>query len=533
MAMAQKRILLFLSLSLSLSLYLSLFCTRLSFFVFLLLLLLLLLIITSVSNHATAELSTLLETIGLEGSIPSEIRMLPSLRALEVDRNRLTDMDGVRDLRQVHRLTMGFNNFSHYEEIPLWLGELTELRTLGLSETGFSSTIPWESVFSKLTSLSALLLDDNDLSGDSEMAFGTNNSSITGSMTTTAPPLRELYLQGNSLEGSLNGGFLSSFKPSLEVLDLSNNHLTGRINTDLFSFPRLQYLDLRNNYLEGRVLPEEILSSPPIKHLSLRGNFFDGIIPASIGQLLELRHFDVSDNRLGPIEGSWSPADWFLPGTMGRLTNLETLMLSGNNYVTPGPIPPLLRSLTNLKQLSLKATARTGAIPEWIGTDLTDLVLFDGSNNQLNSTIPSSLSLLTELRYLLLDRNTLNGHIPPQLKHIENLKMLLLDQNNLTGDLHHVCRKLEHLSVIRTDCGKVQCDCCAHCCPPQTDDDDDETAPQEHHRGCSHDALLSMLKPSILLWDDNNFATDVYNRPQFNYSADVVFVTASPTTVSP
>lgn len=82
---------------------------------------------------------------------------------------------------------------------------------------------------------------------------------------------------------------------SLEELDLSNNRLTGAIQSQVGNLKNLKTLKANNNLMTG--------------------------IPAEIGQLQSLEVLDLSNNQ---ITG--------LPYELGNLKNLKILNISGNNY---------------------------------------------------------------------------------------------------------------------------------------------------------------------------------------------------------
>lgn len=80
----------------------------------------------------------------------------------------------------------------------------------------------------------------------------------------------------------------------LEVLDISNNNLTGALPSEIGRLTNLRVLDASGNQMTG--------------------------VPAEVGKLRNLRTLDLSNNRLTG-----------LPLELGQLSNLETLDLSGND----------------------------------------------------------------------------------------------------------------------------------------------------------------------------------------------------------
>jgi len=84
-------------------------------------------------------------------------------------------------------------------------------------------------------------------------------------------------------------------KTSLEVLDVSHNNLTGAIQSQIGQLINLKVLNASDNKMTG--------------------------VPAEIGQLQKLEVLDLSNNQLTG-----------LPNELGNLQNLKVLNLSGNQY---------------------------------------------------------------------------------------------------------------------------------------------------------------------------------------------------------
>lgn len=105
-----------------------------------------------------------------------------------------------------------------------------------------------------------------------------------------------------------------------------------------------------------------------------------------------------------------------LPPDLGDLGQLRTLQLNHNQYT--GPIPPELAELKELRVLDLRSNALTGRIPPGLG-QLTELSRLDLPDNHLTGPIPVELAQLKSLEVLLLGGNPLTGCIPLELARLE------------------------------------------------------------------------------------------------------------------
>mmetsp|Transcript_18131 Transcript_18131/g.28028 ORF Transcript_18131/g.28028 Transcript_18131/m.28028 type:complete len:777 (-) Transcript_18131:173-2503(-) len=78
----------------------------------------------------------------------------------------------------------------------------------------------------------------------------------------------------------------------------------------------------------------------------------------------------------------------------------------------------------------------------------------DLSNQQVNGSIPSEISLLTTLEHLLLSENSMGGSIPPEIRSLTNLKILDIQSNKFTGKIPDEIGeliKLTHLDLSYND----------------------------------------------------------------------------------
>lgn len=128
--------------------------------------------------------------------------------------------------------------------------------------------------------------------------------------------------------------------------------------------------------LVGEIPPNTIGRLTQLRVLSLHSNGLSGEIPADFSKLTLLRSLYLQDNELS---GGFPPS----LTQLGRLTRLD---LSSNNFT--GPIPFSINNLTHLTGLFLQSNKFSGNLP----SVSAKLVGFNVSNNQLNGSIPKSLS---------------------------------------------------------------------------------------------------------------------------------------------
>ena len=214
------------------------------------------------------------------------------------------------------------------------------------------------------------------------------------------------------LEGPVEdwyGVTLSSSGCNVETLVLNTNNLTGSlIDLDL---PSLELLELRNNQLTGSI--PNFTSLPALITLYLRNNQLSGEIPNFTG-MPKLVNLILPFNQLSGEIPNFNSFQF-----------LRTLYLYNNNLT--GSIPNLIGS-NNLKIIHLYNNNLTGSIPEFgLFTDLLSLNL---ANNQLSGNIPSLNSSL-DLQLLNVANNQLSG-VLPDFSDYPSLTTLVCQNNELT-----------------------------------------------------------------------------------------------------
>jgi Leucine-rich repeat (LRR) protein len=375
-----------------------------------------------------------LPNMGLEGTLPEEISLLPGILRLDMYKNGLSKKipDALRNLNKLQTLVLHGNAFTG--TIPEWVPELSDLRVLDLAVNDMEGGLP--SNISTMPVLQTLNLERVGLSGKIDPLSGIKS-------------LEFLALADNLLTGPITDEFLQSM-PDLSDLDLSDNSLSGTLPSTLFDHKSIKVIDLHGNKFKGP-LPYTQLESQ-VEFLSLSENQLSGPIDTRITRFSQLRHLDLSKNQFtGDI-----------PTELGELVNLKYLFLAFNEKLTPGKVPfQLVMNLLSLQDLSLQATNRIGHIPSSIA--LPELVLLDLASNDLTGEIPD-LWMLEKLRFLILKGNRLEGSLPDSFANLRELDTLVIDDNKLTGNANVAC-EIPALDMYVADCEEIGgCMCCTVCC---------------------------------------------------------------------
>ena len=281
---------------------------------------------------------------------------------------------------------------------------------------------------------------------------------------------------------------------SLTHLDLKENFLEGSIPESLYELNLGKYLMSLSTYSQWllRCDPNRVVQKHA-EYLDLHMNEFSSTISSKIGQLTDLKHFAVGDNRLTgtlPIEA------------LQQLTKLQRFVLTGNRvegrpfdaviswsqlvelglYSLPfieGSIPTSIGKLSMLQYLMVENM--DNVIPTEVGM-LTNLLSFhfsipgpaiiEGLDSSMTATLPTELGLLTNLATIMINSNNeIGGTIPsgksegltgisegtytsyssliflcgPELGRLTNLEHLNFVLNAFTGQLPSTLGNLSNL----------------------------------------------------------------------------------------
>jgi hypothetical protein len=245
-----------------------------------------------------------------------------------------------------------------------------------------------------------------------------------------------IELKGNNLNGNLtyvddvgNTLFLFNHLYELEVLDLSDNYISGQVSKqDYFNLVNLHHVDMSRNELTGVA---DIQLSPAIRHLNYSHNIF-----SSVGHVIRgyaayesLEAVDLSDNRL---EQSASTVFQDLP------LNLKGLYIS-DNLIT-GTLPQPLPAVIRMEHFHASNNGLRGPLIEF-SRSMPRVFTIDLSNQKhdestgLNGQVPADIISLLDLLELNLSGNRLTKTIPDGIGNIPRLQILNLSDNAFSGEI--------------------------------------------------------------------------------------------------
>ncbi|KAK7850037.1 receptor-like protein EIX2 [Quercus suber] len=370
-------------------------------------------LITNLSGCAKDSLELLsLSNNQLTGSLPNFV-IFPSLKEIDLSGNKLNGT------------------------LPKSIGNLYKLEVLRVYSNFFEGVIS-ESLFFDLSKLQILDLSNNSLSLefsfdwvppfqlDAIFLTSCNLGPRFPNWILTQRNVSSLEISNTKISDTIPAEWLADLPPTLEHLDLSNNHIYGRLPN--VSPKRLNELaiDLSANSLEGP-LPHFATN---LTILNLSKNQFSGSISSLCkinGQLLA--YLDLSNNRLSGrlpncfmqwpklvilnLAGNHFSGE--VPSSLGSLSVLNTLSLNNNNF--SGNLPSSLRNCSSLIVMDMRNNRFSGNVPAWIGERLPSLIFLSLHSNRFNGSIPLHLCWLKDLQILDLSLNDISGTIPQCLNN--------------------------------------------------------------------------------------------------------------------
>ncbi|KAL3523095.1 hypothetical protein ACH5RR_015929 [Cinchona calisaya] len=353
----------------------------------------------------------------LQGDIKNEIFNISSLERIGLSSNSFSGSlpDYIcQNLQRLNLLGVSWNMLNG--QIPSSIGQCSWLQLLSLSYNKFTGVITKE--IGKLKALEVLYLDENNLEGEIPKDVG------------NLTRLKELDFSTNNISGVIPQE-IKNLCNLEERLNLGRNKLTGSIPIEIFNLSRIRAIDIGQNQFSGTNLPSTIgYGLPNLEELYLHGINLFGAIPDSISNSSKLRLLEFSGNRLTGA----------IPNSLGDLRLLEYLDLNTNHLTSYSSSPQLgfITSLTNCKKLRALVVHRNplyGVLPDSIGNLSTSLEMIHAYSCNIRGNIPHGIGNLSNLNVFDFSDNQLTGLLPSTIKDLQKLQRIYLETNKLSNIL--------------------------------------------------------------------------------------------------
>ncbi|XP_047943545.1 receptor-like protein 18 [Salvia hispanica] len=228
-----------------------------------------------------------------------------------------------------------------------------------------------------------------------------------------------LDLSFNLLTGGKVPKSLGNCK-KLEVMNVRNNNFKDIFPCMLSLSLRILLLELlRSNRFQGDLRCSK--SWPNVQILDISSNNFSGRLNLlNVSSLRGMMLESSTHVRLNHSNSNYLPTNSYYHNEV--------------NITVKGIEVKIVKIWPDFTCIDLSSNYFEGDIPDEIG-NLSSLYLLNLSHNSLTDTIPRSLGALTELGSLDLSSNKLTGRIPDDLTKLDFLSFLNLSYNHLTGPI--------------------------------------------------------------------------------------------------
>jgi len=393
-----------------------------------------------------------------------------ALKSLRLASNKLEGIIGPNSfygLRALEHVDFSQNNLSGEVDVLL----SPSIKEVNLSHNSFTYMAPFKKFRGAQQTLRHLDISYNSIHQD-----------ISDILKDIPSNLKELVLTMNHIFGSL-----PDVLPALDDMNrfvLNNNGMTGTIPDISRSFPRLKELDLssqkqaNNNYtgLSG-LIPAGWTLSPELAVLDLSNNGLTGEIPPGIGNLLQLKKLNVSNNDLS----RHSELDGISP-ELGNLAGIcEVMDMSNNNLL--GKIPSKFKRFKNSPKVTLILLNGNEDLFAPAPLDLCNVTEFDLLNH--TKWCPTERNILNEFYDstkggewtestnwttpytphcqwygvtcngdgavigINLTSNGLSGKLTPRISEFHSLQVLDLGDNDIKDKIPSTIGDIEYLTHLR------------------------------------------------------------------------------------
>uniref|UniRef100_A0A2N9FT33 Uncharacterized protein n=1 Tax=Fagus sylvatica TaxID=28930 RepID=A0A2N9FT33_FAGSY len=353
----------------------------------------------------------------LNGTIPQSLGLLTNLEQLDISNNFLigpvdeehfTKLSKLRSL-DISHTPLFFNVNSNWvppfqlqyagmssskigPKFPTWLQTQKSLRLLLISDSGISDKVPdW--FWNWISNIEVLDLSSNRIQGDvSDIVLNSTflnlrSNHFKGHLPQLSANVQGLNIANNSLSGQISTFLCHTMnrKNKLEVLDASNNLLSGEFSHCCRYWQSLIHLNLGSNNLSGKI-PYSMGSLVELQSLRLQNNSISGDIPSSLKMCSSLGLIDIVLSELRFLNLSQNHLTGKIPEKIGNMKVLESVDLLQNHL--SGEIPPSMSNLTFLSQLNLSYNNLSGKIPSSTQLQSFDALSYTGNPQLCGDPLP-------------------------------------------------------------------------------------------------------------------------------------------------
>ncbi|WP_342088399.1 leucine-rich repeat domain-containing protein [Dyadobacter sp. OTU695] len=281
----------------------------------------------------------------LTGEIPAEFANLVSLETLDLSNNNL-DPDGLDVLWTLPRLKV--LSISPAGPISESIGNATTLESLTMLHAGNITSPDLGNLpvsISNLTLLKTLVISNCGFTGTLPASIGN-----LGNLT-------KLEITDTGLSGNIPGGIGNLV--NLKSLSLSGKGLTGPIPSQIGNLTGLTSLSITGLKAGGNI-PTELGNLSNLETLTLANNELNGNLPASINNLSKAWLMDLSGNNLS--------------GAIPNIANIKInrLQIAGNKFTFDGMETNFSRLSVNIPQQKIGVSKTNRTLSVYAGGTLAN-----------------------------------------------------------------------------------------------------------------------------------------------------------------